>query len=70
MKGFGKKILQLRIKHGETQERLAAAIGVTPAAIGNYEIETRVPRDSIKMRIAKHYGVSVDEIFFNQKVHE
>jgi DNA-binding XRE family transcriptional regulator len=70
MKGFGKKILQLRTKHGETQECLAMAIGVTPAAIGNYEIEMRVPRDSIKMRIAKHYGVSVDEIFFNQKVHE
>lgn len=44
---------------------VAADIGITPAALSNYEQGIRIPRDEIKARIAKYYKKSVDYIFFS-----
>lgn len=59
---FGKKLKNLR---GEkSQEKMAEEIGVTKSAWAMYEREERVPRDEIKVRIANHFNLSVQEIFF------
>ena len=62
MDNIAKKLIELR---GErTREEVAKAIGVSVSAVGMYENGERIPRDFIKIRIAKYYNRSVEEIFF------
>lgn len=65
-KSTGEKLRSLRLKKGETQQELANAIGVTDAAISQYELGQRVPSDEVKIKIAKHYGRTVQFIFFQE----
>lgn len=56
---------RLRTLRGDkTQKEVADAIGITPSALANYESGLRIPRDSVKKRIAAYYKRSVDFIFF------
>lgn len=58
---------KLKILRGDrSQKEVAEALGITPAALSNYEQGIRVPRDETKKEIAKFYGVSIEEIFFAQ----
>lgn len=59
---IGERLKTLR--GDRTQKEVADALGLTVAAISNYENGQRIPTDAIKMRIARYYGVSVQEIFF------
>ena len=61
MEGFGKKLTELR--GDKTQEEVAKDIGIATSTLGMYETENRVPRDSIKIKLAKYYKRSVQEIF-------
>lgn len=62
MSSYGKKLVELR---GEkSQQEVAKAIGIATSTLGMYEIEQRVPRDSVKRLIAKYYNKTVQEIFF------
>ena len=45
-------------------------LGITRQAIYNYESDTRIPRDEIKVNLCQYYGVGVEEIFFDQKSNE
>lgn len=67
---IGANIRELRTKNGETSEELAKAINASTSAIGMYENGYRIPRDEIKIRIAEHYRVPVESIFFRTKQHE
>ena len=51
----------------ETKASVAAALGVTPMAVGLYESGQRIPNDDIKIRYAILYGKTVDEIFFTAR---
>lgn len=63
MKTIGKRLIKLR---GEkTVKEVAEALGITTQAVWNYENDIRVPRDEIKIKIAKLYNSSVQEIFFS-----
>lgn len=65
---IGKALRELR---GEkTLENAAEGIDVSTSALAMYETGQRVPRDEIKIRIAKFYGVSVESIFYPKKQHE
>lgn len=56
----------LKALRGNTSlAEVAKAIGVTPAAMSNYEQGIRIPRDEVKKRLADYYGVSVESIFFS-----
>lgn len=46
------------------RETVAKAVGITTSALSMYENGDRVPRDSIKISLAKFYGKSVEYIFF------
>ncbi|NLC96876.1 MAG: helix-turn-helix transcriptional regulator [Erysipelotrichaceae bacterium] len=61
-KKIGEKLAELR--GSKTQEEVSKAVGVSPAAIGMYERGERIPRDEIKIKLAKYYGKSVQFIFF------
>lgn len=60
---IGKRLIELR--GSRTQEEIARDNGISVSAIGMYERGERIPRDEIKIRLAKYYGVSVGQIFFD-----
>ena len=64
MKEFSEKLKMLRLKKGLKQEELAKEIGVGVSAISMYEQGNRIPRDEIKIRLAKFFEESVEYIFF------
>ena len=66
----GSILTSLRKERGETTTELAAAIGSSQSAISMYETGARIPRDDVKLKLSRHFGVSVDEIFFAEKTHE
>lgn len=53
-----------KLRGNKTQEEIADAIGVSPAAIGMYERGDRIPRDEIKVKLANYFNASVESIFF------
>ena len=57
------RLIALRGK--ESREAVAKAVGVSVSAMAMYETGARIPRDETKKRIAKYYGRSVGEIFFD-----
>ena len=59
---IAERLVKLRGKR--TQAEVAEAIGVSPSAYSMYETGERIPRDEIKIRIAKFYKRTVSSIFF------
>ena len=61
-KKIGKRIRELR---GETSApELAKAIGSSVSSIFMYESGDRIPRDEVKIKIARYFGVSIESLFF------
>lgn len=60
---IAKRLVELRGE--ETRENVAAAVGVSISASSMYENGERIPRDDVKIRFAKYYKKSVQEIFFD-----
>lgn len=67
MKTKGAVLRELR--GDESQDTIAAAVGVTKSAWSMYERGERVPRDEVKIRIARYFNKTVQEIFFNNIEH-
>ena len=63
----GSKLRSLR--GNETLQATADAIGITKSALAMYEKDKRVPRDEVKVRVAKYYGVTVQSLFFADSEH-
>lgn len=62
--------IMLRKLRGErSQTQVAAALGITKSSWAMYERGERVPRDEVKIKIAKFFGLSVQEIFFGNTEH-
>ena len=59
------RLKELRMKKGESREEVAKAVGVSTSSICQYELGDKVPRDNIKMALAKHFGRTVQFIFFS-----
>ena len=57
-----KTLVELRGK--EKREVVATACGISVSALAMYEQGERIPRDYIKIRIAKYYNRTVESIFF------
>lgn len=53
------------LRGGRTQMEVANDIGISLSALVMYETGNRIPRDEIKVRLAKYYGQTVEAIFFN-----
>lgn len=64
---IGAKIRSMR--GGVSQEVLANELGVSKSALAMYERGERIPRDEVKIRIANHFNVSVESIFFTPSEH-
>lgn len=61
---IGDILKDLRKAKGKTIEDAAKDIGITPSALGNYENNIRVPRDTIKIAIADYYKKPIQKIFY------
>jgi transcriptional regulator with XRE-family HTH domain len=62
MNTLGEKLMKLRGK--KRPEEVAEAIGVSLSSYIKYERGERNPSDSVKIRIANYYGLTVGYIFF------
>lgn len=61
---------ELRHLRGKrTQEEIASLLGISKSAWSMYEVGKRTPRDEIKVKIAKLFGKSIEELFFQQQKH-
>lgn len=56
-------IAELRKVHKETQEELAAAVGVTRQTIISLENGKYIASLPLAFKIAKHFGTSIENIF-------
>jgi Helix-turn-helix. len=57
----------LKALRGEmTLHDVAGKLGLSTAAVRQYECGNRIPRDEIKEDIAKFYNKTVQEIFFSE----
>lgn len=59
---IGRKLRKLR--GNKTQAEVANDLDISIASVASYELGERVPRDPLKVKIAKYYGVPVQDIFF------
>lgn len=60
---IGHRLVELR--GNRTQEQVANAVGISVSALSMYECGERIPRDPIKIALAKYYKKSVQSIFFS-----
>jgi putative transcriptional regulator len=64
MKGkLENRIRVFRAEHRMSQSDLAEAIGVTRKTISTIEVGRFVPSTVIALKIARHFGVPVEEVF-------
>ena len=56
-----KKLVELR--GDKKREEVANACGISTSALAMYEQGERIPRDDIKIKLAKYYNRSVESIF-------
>ena len=61
-KEIGARLRELR--GDKSQQEVADAVRVTAMAISGYERGERVPQDDIKIRLARYFGKTVQDIFF------
>lgn len=63
---IAERLKTLRASKGKTGEEVAKALGITQSAWAMYEAGERIPRDEIKIKIAKYFKKSVTSIFFTE----
>ena len=61
---IGKILRKMRLAKDITQLQIAEIIGTTQANYSLFEKGKRIPSDEIKYKIARFYGLTVDDIFF------
>lgn len=60
---IGERLIMLR--GNKPQSEVAKAVGISSSALSMYECGERIPRDSIKVKLANYYGKTVQSIFFD-----
>lgn len=60
---IGKRLKDARIQHKMTQEDLAAAVGVTKGAIGNYETEVSSPKESVLIKLMEVLQIDANYLY-------
>lgn len=58
-----------KLRGGTSREKVAKSVGISVSALGMYEQGRRIPRDEVKVKLAKFYGVPIESIFFTSEQH-
>ena len=66
---IGRRLKSLRNDKGISCEEFAREMEISTSAALKYESGERMPRDEVKVKIADFYGMTVQEIFFDEKCH-
>ncbi|MBI9012194.1 MAG: helix-turn-helix domain-containing protein [Clostridiales bacterium] len=67
---IGKKIKQLRVKQGLTQEQLANYLNVTFQAVSKWEQGSTSPDISLLPKLSTYFGITIDDLFtLNSDAH-
>ena len=53
------------LRGDKSQEEIAKELGITKSSWAMYERDERCPRDEVKVKIAKYFHKTVEEIFFS-----
>lgn len=64
-KTYSSKLIELRKKKGVSRAKLANELGISRSAVAMYERGERVPKDDIKIKLAKFYNKSIAFIFYS-----
>lgn len=59
----GNKLKARRAERNETQQQIAEAVGVTKAAVSDWESGKSYPRPHHQVALAKHYGTPWSTLF-------
>ena len=62
-KATAEKLKEARLLAGISTTELAAVCGITEKAVLDYEAGARIPRDEVKISLAKHLGASMESLF-------
>ena len=65
----GERLKKLRLNAGLKIEAVAAGCDISASALALYESGERNPRDDIKINLANFFKVTVQDIFYPQKIH-
>ncbi len=60
---IAKRLVELRGKRSQKEVAEANNIGISTLSM--YENGQRIPKDEIKISLARYYGKSVEEIFYS-----
>lgn len=55
-----------KLRGEKSQEQIASEVGVTKSSWAMYERDERTPRDEVKVKIAKHFNMTVQELFYGE----
>lgn len=61
---IGKRISSLREQLNYSSEQFCEMVGISRSALSMYETGQRVPRDEIKVKIARCLNTSIESLFF------
>lgn len=61
---IGQRIKALREELGISREQFSNEVGITLSAVSMYENGQRIPRDEIKVKIARVLKTSIEALFF------
>ena len=57
---------KLKACRGEkSREEVARSLGISTSALRMYETAERIPRDEIKIALARYYSTTVQSLFFD-----
>lgn len=60
---WGARVKERRLRFGLTQDRLAELAGVTQQTVSNIEAGAHLPRDDVKINLARALGTTPGELF-------
>lgn len=63
---IAENLKRLRLEKGKTRNEVAEENGITLRSVEAYERGDRVPRDSVKVKLANYFNESIESIFFGK----
>ncbi|WP_238906146.1 helix-turn-helix transcriptional regulator [Clostridium sp. YIM B02506] len=64
------RIKLLRAERNLTQEELAEKLGIARPTLSNIERGKYTPKGNLVVKIIKHFGIPVEQIFFDEDVKQ
>lgn len=61
---IGERLRKLRTDENLTMDDVAASVQISRSTLNMYELGLRIPEDNIKIKLAKYFHTSVEQLFF------